>query len=84
MARSEEGSFAWPSRERSAQIERAAAEAAERGLARLRERQRRRRPPAPAPPPDEPTVPQPWNKRYDRLADELVDDLRRDLGPERD
>ena len=84
MARSEEGSFAWPSRERSAQIERAAAEAAERGLARLRERQRRRRAPAPPPLPDEPVVPQPWNKRYEHSADEAAEDLRRDLGPERD
>lgn len=98
MARPNEGSFRWPGRDRSAEIGRAAELAAERGLERLRERQRRRRPPAPPPPPppvvpralpeeapepDEPTAPDIWSAEFDRLAEELIDDLRRDLGPER-
>jgi len=123
MARPQERSFAWPGRDRAAEIERAAALAAERGLERLRERQRRRRPPAPPvqppPPPravperpvappsperspeegtpdaDEPaaedqsptahgsraTAPEPWSAEFDQLAEELIEDLRRDLGP---
>ena len=125
MARPQEGSFAWPGRDRAAEIERAAALAAERGLERLRERQRRRRPPPPpvqpplpphavperpvAPPspdpspedgtPDtdepaaedqspaangsRPTAPDPWGAEFDQLAEELIEDLRRDLGPGR-
>ena len=46
------------------------------------------RAPAPAarpapPPPDEPVVPQPWNKRYERSLDEAAEDLRRDLAEAR-
>jgi hypothetical protein len=99
MARSQEGSFTWPGRARAAEVERAAALAAERGLERLRERQRERRrraatapppnPPAPAEPepaaeadPGEPEAPDPWSAEFDRLAEELIDDLRRDLGPD--
>jgi hypothetical protein len=88
------GSFAWPDRERSAEIERAADRAAERGLERLRERRRRPRaltPPKPAPhrgflkPPapaqQGPVAPDPWEAEFDELAEDLIAELRRDLGP---
>lgn len=83
-------SFRWPSRQAAHASERAAAVAAERGLQRLRARSAREEPePATEPPPARPApqrespppAPEPWEAEYDRLAEELVRGLRRDLGP---
>jgi hypothetical protein len=101
-------SFAWPDRDRSAEIERAADRAAELGLERLREQRRKRLESAPKAPPadlsflapsvpeeveaedpgDEAEEPPPlkspelWEAEFDDLAEKLVADLRRDLGPD--
>lgn len=78
--------FAWPSRADAARRASAASEIADAALTRLRATHA----PSAAPEDSLPTAtseaprkPDPWSREFDELAERLIDDLRRDLGPGR-
>lgn len=72
--------FAWPSRAEAEARASDAGAAADQALTRLRSRPVERLVAAHEPAPV-PGSPQPWDREFDALAEQLIDELDRDLGP---
>lgn len=72
--------FAWPSRAEAEARASDAEVAADQALTRLRSRPVERLVAAHEPAPV-PGSPQPWDREFDALAEQLIDELHRDLGP---